>query len=116
MKCAEVIFGKDDISRIDREILVQRKGMFNICNVGMERSDCMNKGYPDLNEGRRPRCRTDTEIVETATDFHNQVAHTFLPQTNRVFHDTAALDTTDDVFDYNATLCNDLVIRFLFWR
>jgi hypothetical protein len=53
--------------------------------------------------------------METATHFHNQISHAFLPEVNRVFHDTAAFDTTDDVLNHNSALCNGAVIRFLFW-
>ncbi len=53
--------------------------------------------------------------METATHFHNQISHAFLPEVNRVFHDTAAFDTTDDVLNHNSALSNGAVIRFLFW-
>jgi hypothetical protein len=60
-----------------------------------------------------PRIKTNTKIVESAADRHHYIACTVIPQTNRIFKDTASLDTTDDVFYSHATMGNKPIRRLL---
>src|SRR3989454_8605312 len=65
---------------------------------------------------RLPRGQAYPEVVQGTAEFHHQIAHTLLPQTDPVLHDAAALDTTVDALDAQPTLVQRLVRPLLLPR
>ena len=51
--------------------------------------------------------------MERTADFCNHIASIFAEETDGVFHDATALDTTVDVFDPHPSAGNLPVLRFL---
>ena len=51
--------------------------------------------------------------MQTAAYLHHHVPDTVFPQTDRVFDNSAAFDTTDDVFGHNPALGNRAIVSFL---
>src|SRR5207249_8910026 len=58
----------------------------------------------------------DPEVMQSTADFHHDIADTFLPQAEPIFHDTAALDTAVDMLDPQPTLVQSLVREVLLHR
>ena len=56
-----------------------------------------------------PRGQTNTEVMQGTTDFHHEIAYALLPQTDPVFDDATALDTTVHVLDPQPTAVQCLV-------
>ena len=54
--------------------------------------------------------------MQGTADFHHDIADTFLPQAEPIFHDTAALDTAVDMLDPQPTLVQSLVREVLLHR
>src|SRR5438105_13452496 len=54
--------------------------------------------------------------MQGTADFHHDIADTFLPQVEPIFHDTAALDTAVDMLDPQPTLVQSLVRQLLLPR
>ena len=65
-----------------------------------------------LNHGQ-PRVQAHPEIVQGATEFHDQIADAFFPQADAVFDDATTLDTTIDMLDPQSTLVQRLVRHVL---
>lgn len=59
------------------------------------------------------RAKMNTNMMQCAADFHEQIAHAILPQADGVFDDPAACDAADHVFDHNPAPGNRLVCGFL---
>jgi hypothetical protein len=54
--------------------------------------------------------------VQGTADFHHQIADTLLPQTEAVFDEATALDTTVDMLDPQPTVGECLMRHVLFQR
>ena len=63
-----------------------------------------------------PRGQTHPEVVQGTTEFHHQIADTRLPQTDPVFDDATALDTTVDMLDPQPALGERLIRHVLLPR
>ena len=51
----------------------------------------------------------NTQIVQTASDRHDEVGNPIHGQAKHVFDDATALNTGDGVLDHNSDACQDLV-------
>jgi hypothetical protein len=71
--------------------------------------------YPDLSDGIGPWCDTKAKVMQTAAYLHHHVPDTVFPQTDRVFDNSTAFDTTDDVFGHDPPLSNRAIVSFLPW-
>src|ERR687888_948837 len=56
-----------------------------------------------------PRIQAHPEVVQGTTEFHHQIADASLPQTDAIFDNAAALDTTVDMLDPQPPLVERLV-------
>ena len=65
---------------------------------------------------RLPGREAHPEVMQGTADFHHDIADTFLPQAEPIFHDTAALDTAVDMLDPQPTLVQSLVREVLLHR
>jgi len=63
-----------------------------------------------------PRGQAHPEIMQGTADFHHDIPHTILPQTDPVFDDAAALDTPVDMLDTQPSVVQRLVGRLLLPR
>ncbi len=65
--------------------------------------------------GIGPGTILQAQVVQTTTGFHHAVMNVFAPQAQFVFHNAAAFDTADHVFDADAQLGPPLVLSFGRW-
>src|SRR5262249_29055021 len=63
-----------------------------------------------------PRSQAYPEVVQGTAEFHHQITNSLLPQTDRVLHDAAALDTAIDMLDAQPPLVERLVAPLLLPR
>src|SRR5712691_3173794 len=63
-----------------------------------------------------PRGQANTEVMQGTTEFHDQIADTLCPQTDPVFDDATALDTTVDMLNAEPALVQGLVGELLLPR
>src|SRR5215471_21105015 len=66
-----------------------------------------------LNHGP-PGVQAYPEVVQGTAEFHHEITNPLLPQTDPVFHDATALDTTIDMLHPQPTLVQSLVGPLLF--
>jgi hypothetical protein len=69
--------------------------------------------YPDLSNGRWPRCETNTKVMQTTAYFHHHVAHPVFPQSDGIFDDPTPFDAADDMFGHYPTLGHTAIVDFL---
>jgi hypothetical protein len=63
-----------------------------------------------------PRSQTRPEVVQSAAEFHHQIANAFFPQADAVFDDATTLDTAVNMIDPEPTLVERLVGPLLLSR
>jgi hypothetical protein len=62
---------------------------------------------------RLPRSQAHPEVVQSTTEFHDEITDALLPQADAVFDDTTALDTAVDMLDAQPTVMQRLVGHML---
>src|SRR5438034_10875574 len=65
---------------------------------------------------RLPWAQAHPEVMQGTAEFHHQITNALLPQTDPVFHHTAALDATVHILDAEPTLVQGLVRELLLQR
>ena len=73
------------------------------------------KGYSDLRHGH-PRAMAKPKVVESTRHFHHEIADGSTPDSQRILHHPAALDTTIDMLNAHPSARQCLIGRLLFGR
>src|SRR5687767_1562986 len=60
-----------------------------------------------------PWSQTHPEVMQSTTEFHDQIADAILPQTDAVLDNATALDATVDMLDAEPTVVQGLIGQFL---
>jgi hypothetical protein len=63
---------------------------------------------------RLPGRKAHSEVVQSTTEFHHEIADAVLPQPDPVFHDAAALDAAVHMLDPQPTVVQGLIGQLLF--